>query len=104
MMRSNDKGTRISKRTSRYEIGINGSQENNGRIAYEQIRCQKFCISHGALRDETGTKLYIFKITLYHLLTPSFHFGFNPCPLSLLLLLNSHQLGLGAPPKSDTMS
>ena len=29
-VRSNNKGTRIIKRTRRYETGINGSQENSG--------------------------------------------------------------------------
>ena len=68
IVRSNDTGTRISKRTSRYETGVNGSQEKNGRMIYEQFRCQDFCISHSTLRDETGARLYTCTPTLYLLL------------------------------------
>ena len=65
LVRSNDKGTRIVKQTSRYERGVNRSQENNGCSVYEQIRCQNSCISHRGFRHETRARLYTFTLTLH---------------------------------------
>ena len=68
LVRNNNKGTRMVKRTSRYERAVSGSQEINGCIVYEQVRCQNFGISHSALGDETGVRLYTFAHTLHLLL------------------------------------